>query len=198
MKLKNITFKKNVIWGDASASFGQGAIINTVSGKNGSGKTSLFSQVVLVQKAFFCNLLEEAGLKEYDGKNVRDMLGREIYKTMNESRSSVVVNIAFEKKDFLLISDKKAYESLSKSSNEDGEVEIEIGLYIDGTKEDLSLWDIKIADEQKELLKLFWNLDFPVCFFTYIQADRVVFESDIKYEDVRLKQEAKYSSVLSC
>lgn len=196
MKLKNVTFCNNVIWENASVSFEDGAIINTISGKNGSGKTSLFSQVVLVQKAFFCDLLEKNGMEEYDGKNIRGMLGREINKTIKDSNGSVTIQVGFEERDFAVLKGKRAHEVYLKEKNENEEVVVEIELYTTKTWKDIAEWDIRIEEKQRKVLNYFWNLETPVCFFAFIKAERVVIESDIKYEDVRLRPEGKYSKKL--
>ncbi len=97
MKLVKLTTFKDKFFGNAMFDF-EDEYINTISGKNGSGKTSLFELISLIQKAYFCDLLLKNGYNEYNKISICEWISQLIHEMIPQNDSSIELTIKFEKK----------------------------------------------------------------------------------------------------
>ena len=199
MQIEKIELKNNHIFGDRSICFynDENSKINTISGKNGAGKTTVFLLAALIQKAYFCELLKaERNSLDYTEK-VYKCVTDEIMHHMVRDNSSISLVLNIEKEDMKLVALKKAMNLWNKLAINDGIARIKLTLSVSNRTENNCKWELSITDEQKKLISYFWNLKNPINLIIYIPADKLVFEDDVKYEDVRLVSEKGLSKKLN-
>lgn len=180
-----LTTFKDKFFGNATFDF-EDEYINTISGKNGSGKTSLFELISLIQKAYFCNLLLEKGYHEYNKISLCEWISQLIYEMLPQKDSNVELTIRFEKNDFEIITNScKDNDDLPDDLYDEG-INVTLALYNEGIQNSRQQWKI-LVKENEDILKSFWNLSNPQGIIVYISAERKVIEEDVTYSDIELK-----------
>ena len=158
------------------------SLINTISGKNGSGKSTIFESIILVQKAFFAELLEPSEVLNLDilasGQPThKERIAREFAALASESEASIAVTLCFTKDDLAKIG--------VETNNENNDVTLTLsGDRITGSSCD---WRINTNTEnEKAILSYFWNLEKPTNIIVMLNADKNVYEDDFGYEKIDL------------
>ena len=159
MKLVKLTTFKDKFFGNAEFDFDD-EHINTISGKNGSGKTSLFELISLVQKAYFCKLLLENGYEKYNKISICEWISQLIYEMLPQKDSHIELTIKLERKDFEIVKERtKQNEILQNYFCEEG-INITLTLCNESTQNNEQQWKI-LVNEYEDILKFFWNLSDP-------------------------------------
>lgn len=161
MRLKKLTLKgfkifKNQIEFD----FSHSKDINTISGKNGAGKTTIADSLTILQQYIFLDLLK----KQYSNNEF----------TIKASKSC-------EEKIKSCMSDK---EILISVEFEDDNEEI-IKIDIEAKTLDSGL-DVSILGD-KERLQEYWNLESPTDLIMFVESSKYYNESDIKFSELNIE-----------
>lgn len=198
MQILKIELKNNHIFPDNTIEFcnGENARINTISGKNGSGKTTIFSLATLVQKAFFCKLLEKETITDEYFDTVNERVTTEIMHSLANDGSSVTLVLNIERSDMNLITSKRALNIWERVANGNKSAEVTLTISVASRTENTCDWNLQISDDHEKLISFFWNLNNPTNLIVYIPADKLVAENDVKYEDVKLESEKGLSQKL--
>ena len=177
--LNNIKRYKNPI----TIELRNSSFLNTISGKNGSGKSTIFESIMLVQKAFFADLLEPSGVVNIDlltnsQPTHRQRVARELATLASDREASIEITLCFSKTDL-----SKVEYPLT------GPEDMEVSLILDGSNITGSNcdWTIRVnTDSEKEVLSKFWNLQNPTNIIVLLNADKNVYEEDFGYEKINL------------
>ena len=209
MRLLKLEVNNCKVLGTNIYNFENSKVINTVSGKNGSGKTTIFSIIALVQKAFFFKLIESLDENEFDKDSIQNSIETDLSRLF-EKEGRAELKLVFEEKDFMPLGTRAKRVLFDKKKNSSGEfiVSVELRVHKEKNEEKLErsnrrrfqekiVWGIYMEDDEAKVLKAFWSLDDPRCIITYVPAERIVYEKDMNYEDVRLRPEAKFSNKLN-
>lgn len=194
MFLKNITLeniKKYKI--KSTFSFEKNSFINTVSGKNGSGKSTIFDSIVLCQKAFFANLLEPEDVliipKNFNNISKRDQVSKEFASLASEKTASISVTLGFEKEELINV----------KEFTSNSPIEF-VTIFLTGYNiiETKCEWSISIKTEkEKKILSAFWNLENPTNIIVMLNADKNVYEEDFGYQKINMIAETKENPIIN-
>lgn len=185
MKLVKLNTFKDKFFGNAEFEFDD-EHINTISGKNGSGKTSLFELISLVQKAYFCKLLLENGYKKYNKISICEWISQLIYEMLPQKDSHIELTIKLERKDFEIVKERTKQNEILQNYFCDAGINITLTLCNESTQNNEQQWKI-FVNENEDILKFFWNLSDPQGIIVYISAERKVIEEDVTYSDIELK-----------
>lgn len=177
--LSNIKKYKNPI----TIELQNNAFLNTISGKNGSGKSTIFESIILVQKAFFADLLEPSDVLNLDlltsgHPTHRQRVARDLATLASDCVASITITLGFCKDDLAKVGHSTA--------NQEG---INISLILEGSniKGASCDWTISVNGEsEKEILSKFWNLQNPTNIIVMLNADKNVYEEDFGYEKINL------------
>lgn len=224
MRLLSLQLQNNVIFGNQEFDFSSPKSINTVSGKNGSGKTSLFTIIEIMQKAYFVNILKNSKVAKYNADELDKIILSDCQryivrpgKEKSEERSMATLKIRFDEKDVKLLSERRrlrAEKMISESLRsigveEDGQtvlsldsdclsekpwVDVTLTFSVPGSNE--TRWSVTCDDTQKRFLDLFWNLEDPKDLFLYLSAERRVRERDITLDEMHLTQDTSISKIV--
>lgn len=165
--------------------------INSISGTNGSGKSTIFECITLCQKAYFIDLIQENSNYDDELLNVFDT--EKLYK-----------DFAFELDD--LVSDKRSASSIQmdmKMSYEElGACKTSAKIYdaqldergsrfyefsVKVTLEKNKIWRIDLDEKGNDgIVGEFWNLSNPSNIIVYLNADKNVYEDDFTYQKINM------------
>lgn len=134
--------------------------INTISGINGSGKTTIFKSIILAQKIFFLELLND---KETNSDNN----DKELLNYFNKQFS--YISLTFEFADLSLASFLVLCKKRTKNS-----IQIEL---IPGQ-----------ANLNK--IKEYWNVNNPRNLIIYIDSNRSIVEDDFSNKSIQINQQS--------
>lgn len=141
----------------------------SLSGNNGSGKTTILHSLMVAQMAFF---IKENSLKE---KNI-DLIQR----------------CHCDEKINQLLTDEKSQIGI-KFLSDDQPCGFEI--YVDKQLE--NSWNIEYDSlESKELIEKYWNITNPSCLFFYLGSDKHYAEESITYERIKISSKNNKSYLL--
>ena len=136
--------------------------IFTISGKNGSGKTTIIESLMICQMAFFVN-------------SNKDLLEHtEIYNKATEKICS-------------LLSGNYSSISLYMIESESNK-EITFTVNIGFIAEDYITWSLEISNEDYNIFAKYWDLQNPSCLFFYIDSDKYFDEKSITYDSLKIKK----------
>lgn len=168
MKLISVIFNHIRNFNDvAEFDFRDTARINTISGKNGSGKTTIFKSIILCQKAFFLTQIS-------NDWEENKMLGSELSKFFTNKSS--YIKLIFEVKDNDVVSN--ASFTVKRTPSPD------------------SGWALEVSDEDDRLIKLSWNIADPKDIIVYIDSNKSFIETDILYDNISISSQSDYSALL--
>lgn len=180
IKLENIKkFAKEQLY-----DFNMAEKINTISGKNGCGKSTIFECAMLCQKAYFVKLLEES-TTDFDC-TILEEISSQLYSMSVKKNSYIELKLRFYKSDFNQSMD---VEKFLNSGYENGiEVfDVCILLKIDEVIKEQVVWHIEIEEGKNSgLISKFWNLHNPSQIIVYLDADKNVYEDDFTYKKISM------------
>lgn len=162
MKIKGIelfnvkSFDKKV-----HVEFEKSTSIFSISGQNGSGKSTFLRSAYLVQKAYFLKLLPDTEWNEFE---------LEANRYLNGDGAYIKVTIV---------------EEANGGSGEDSEeVEIELELF---RKKDL----IELRVKNKEALDKYWNLKSPQNLILFIDASKGFSEDTLLFDEISISENSR-------
>ncbi|MBJ6116905.1 AAA family ATPase [Pontibacter sp. BT310] len=161
MKLKTLNLKniKSFV-GEREFDFSESAKINTVSGINGSGKTTVFKSIILAQKIFFAEQVNSFVSTKIDySKDLQNFF----------INSNSYIKLEFEIYDTTLKTASFTIKCIERKKEN-------VSVRLDGIPEEV------------ELIKKFWNIKSPTNLIVYIDSNRNILESDFSNENIQLKQ----------
>lgn len=162
MKLKTLTLKNiKSFEGENIFDFSKSDFLNTVSGINGSGKTTIFKSIIYAQKFFFAQQINLETDKFID------------YKTEGST----------------FFNGKNSFIKLEFSFNdENGETSASFTIRCDSKEKDSI--EILLNSEINDLKKIknIWNFRSPTNLIIYIDSNRNISEIDFSNESIQLAQ----------
>ncbi|MFS8602688.1 AAA family ATPase [Priestia megaterium] len=196
MKLQRITLNNiKKFNGTSTFDFSKSKEINTISGKNGAGKTTVFNSLVLAQKAFFINLI----MTRDHTSELYEEVGKELFVLMNDKNSYIEIFFKINQKeiisvgvqDFINNQVAAAIEETEVGIKED-EIYIEVSFKLKVNKIILErvFWEIEIDESNNMLIQEFWNLQNPRRIITFIESNKNIIEGDVTYSNIELKPES--------
>lgn len=165
--------------------FDKADFINTVSGKNGSGKSTIFESVLLCQKAYFVQLiLKESQNNKYKGIDVNSLMlevGAELQKITVNKEALIEIKVGFNEEDFEECQNRGKYKPNS-NNGKSYNVLISTKIFDYGKN-----WEVEV-DEGKNngILKEFWNITNPSQIIVYLDADKNVYEEDFTFQKISM------------
>lgn len=141
--------------------------INTISGKNGSGKTTIFKSMLLCQKAYFCELT-------YDG-SVRRSISRDLARYFTSNDSYIEIEFTFE---------------------EDTKNIANLRLECESFTHDYVNWRLVCSEKDNTLIEKHWNIQKPTNIIAYIESSKFFVESDVTYDNISIKKDDDYSRLI--
>lgn len=135
--------------------------IFSISGQNGSGKSTFLRSAYLVQKAYFLKLLPDSKWNEFE---------LEANRYLNDDGAYIRVIVVDE---------------LNQESDEDSEeVEVELELF-----KSSGLIELKV--ENKEILEKYWNLKSPQNLILFIDASKGFSEDTLLFDEISISENAR-------
>ncbi|WFR55638.1 AAA family ATPase [Anaerocolumna sp. AGMB13025] len=180
--------------------FDDTASINTISGKNGSGKSTIFESMVLCQKAYFVNEIEHkanALNSRFSIENLKKEVSKELYNIALKNGASIKMCIRFSKTDFQWNMNVEKF-TASQKENDIDVFDVHISLAVTDIQEGIAEWKISIDEGTNEgLLGCFWNLQNPSNIIVYLDADKNVYEDDFTYQKISMISEETISPIIN-
>lgn len=183
VKLKNIKkFTCEQIY-----EFDEAGHVNTISGRNGSGKSTIFESVLLCQKAYFVKLLSES--VNNVGINISELEAEVKYglkKIVVNKNAYIEINVRFSMDDFTFKIDANRY-TATTSANGINEYDVQIRTTAVSMNDGEFQWDVEVNEGQNHgLLNRFWNIQNPSQIIVYLDADKNVYEEDFTYHKISM------------
>ncbi|GGN94968.1 AAA family ATPase [Saccharibacillus kuerlensis] len=178
-----------------SFNFEDSTSINTLSGRNGAGKTTIFAAVMQVQKAFFITRMQNVVTSaEYEKLSTK--LGQELYNSSFEKGSYIEVTFEFDKKDRALIAPSNVFDENFKlywpeDLEENHTCKVTAKLKVHGILQNTAQWSIFLDDRDNAILGAFWNLENPRNVVAFINSSKNIVEQDVMFDNLKLRPSRK-------
>ena len=170
MKINQLTFtairnfKSTVIF-----DFSNTGRINTVSGKNGSGKTTIFKCILLCQKAFFQRQL-------LDKPTVKENIKSELAKYFVGKESSIEINFSFNNEG-----DKQAGFKLFCQHFDKNHIEYSLEF---------------LTEHSEKFIKEYWNILDPQDIIFYIDSNKHFDEENVSHSNISISTSDTYNQLI--
>ena len=173
MKLDKVAFRNIRNFSDfAEFDFSDTTKINTISGKNGSGKSTIFKSIVLCQRAFFINQIEDNIL-------LVKQVGLELAKFFTNKNSFIELT-------FLL------------AGNDDG-IEDEYASFkivCTNFSQPNVNWSLESKPNEYISISKSWNLISPKDIIVYVDSNKSFIETDVSYDNISISDQVDFSNLL--
>ncbi len=134
----------------------------TISGKNGSGKTTIIESLMICQMAFF------------------------IYKNKDLVENTELMTKATDKIYSFMSGNKSTISLFMYDTETQKEVSFSIILgYLD---KNIPTWHLEITIESDNIFSKYWDLHNPSCLFFYIDSDKYFEEQSITYDSIKISK----------
>lgn len=171
--------------------FDENCIVNTISGKNGSGKSTVFESAILCQKAYFIKQLEDYMEREEvdylpNLEEIERDFSKELGKIVANQKTEVELVIRFYNHD---LKSKYLEHKYHSDVLENGEsvFDVSIKLIINCNKKGLYKWEIEINEKNcSGILGEFWNIQDPSQIIVFLDAEKNVYEEDFTYQKISM------------
>jgi hypothetical protein len=134
--------------------------INTVSGINGSGKTTVFKSIILAQKIFFA-----------------EQINKETDRIIDYTKD--IANVFSKVNSFIRLEFR-----LNNSESELASFTIRC---VQKKKEFVKV-ELEGSDNHLQLIRTFWDIKSPTNIIVYVDSNRNIHEEDFSNENIRLSQ----------
>lgn len=149
--------------------FSNTTTINTISGKNGSGKTTIFKCIHICQQAFFA--------KQFTDRNdINTIIGIELSKLFTNEKA--YIQLFFE-----ISKDEKTTLSSFMISPE-------------VFHNDHIIWKLESSESDFNLIKESWNISQPKNLIIYIASDKHFIEENVSHENISIDTNDSYSKLV--
>lgn len=160
---------------------------NTISGKNGAGKSTIFKCLIFIQKAFFIDLLKNND--KY--LELKEELGKELFTYFNENKSYIEVLFKAENRNNIV--DRDVTEVACASENN----YVTLRLVAEDIINETVKWRIEYSNDDYRIIKVFWNLYNPSNVIIYIDSNKYFIEEDVRYNNINIQSDKKeYSPII--
>lgn len=178
-----------------SFNFEESTSINTLSGRNGAGKTTIFATVMQVQKAFFIDKMQYA-VTENEYKRLSKEFGQELYNASFEKGAYAEVTFEFDKKDRALIpssytDDEKFKLYWPEDPEGDNTCKVTVTLQVEEVFQDTVQWKTFLMDRDNTIISAFWNLKNPRNIIAFINSSKNIIEKDVMFDNLKLRPSRK-------
>ncbi len=207
MKIKEVTLNKIKKYSNqTSFDFTAGQNINTISGKNGAGKSTIFESLIKLQKAYFVQKIITEGIS-YDNRDLYNEVGKELFEFMIDDKAYIEAIFQFDELDIVMVSDIQItgihegtdgqQEAASTVEDQDEIIEVKVALKAKKIENEQVDWEIEITEEEEIILGSFWNLKSPKNIIAFISSNKHIIEKDVTFDDIKLKQDNNISPIVS-
>jgi|GEM_PF-1939847 len=207
MKIKEVTLNKIKKYSNqTNFDFTAGQNINTISGKNGAGKSTIFESLIKLQKAYFVQKIKTAGIS-YDNRDLYNEVGKELFEFMIDDKAYIEATFQFDELDIVMVSENQItgiqedtdgqQEAASTVEVQDGIIEVKVALKAKKIENEQVDWEIEITEEGEIVLGSFWNLKSPKNIIAFISSNKHIIEKDVTFDDIKLKQDKILSPIVS-
>lgn len=143
--------------GEHEFNFEDSKLINTVSGKNGSGKSTIFECVSICQKAYYFKKYFDSNLESPRRRDYECIIRKDIdnLKSGKESTISLYLSLGTERV-----------------------LKLTIQIADD--------WKLCISEDDDSLLKSFWNTKNPTNVIVLLDAEKMVVEEDFLFQKINM------------
>lgn len=181
IRLKN--FKQYV--DEITFDFSESEDINTISGVNGSGKTTIFESMLLLQKAYFLVKIIENTENEIEKKRLSSEFEKELLRCSSTRKTQPEIEIELNFESPSKIKKFEEYETVI-----DGKIYYRAcgRLFNDGFDEDTGEHSLKVVSN--EVIYHFWNPEDPKEVIFFLNADKNVNEKDFQYNMLTFDEES--------
>ena len=163
LRVKSITLENiKTFTGLTTVSFDDSKPINTVSGINGSGKSTVFKSLVIAQKLFFFNQI-----KHNDA--LREKISEELLSYFNGEGSKITVTLVIIERE--IIQEVSYSVHCTKRTNEGIEWRIHPG-----------------TNEAVSIIEKYWNLKAPKYLIIYIDSNKFSNEADFSSSEISISR----------
>ena len=174
--------------------FSNAAEINTISGKNGSGKSTIFESILLCQKAYFTNQIEPPhtvyiNTTSHGDDSIRSIVENDLASVASGQTAKIVVTLGFSKAEL-------NQAGITEEITNDG---LQIEVFLEGTKivGNNCNWTVGVTDNSGlNIIEKFWNLTAPKNVIMYLDADKNVYENDFSFEKISMLSNTKRSPII--
>ncbi|MBH8567887.1 AAA family ATPase [Microvirga sp. STS02] len=173
IKLHNI---RN-FFGTVDFDFSQSRAINTISGVNGSGKSTIFKSLSLCQKGYFLNEIEKKGIIYENESLLLDSFPYELAKFFTQKGS--FIEVSFNHAEVNKASELSKFRLVCNKHN-------------DG----IAGWEIEIDENSQKLISLNWKLQDPKNIILYIDSDKHFFEESILHTNISIPSQNHYNQLV--
>ncbi|MGG3891161.1 ATP-binding cassette domain-containing protein [Metabacillus fastidiosus] len=206
MKIKEVTLNKIKKYNNRVIfKFIAGQNINTISGKNGAGKSTIFEALIKLQKAYFVRKILMENIL-YEGRDLYTEVGKELFQFMIDDKAYIEAIFQFDKIDKEMANDSSSTEAqkirdeqqeiASAIENQQEVVEVKVVLKAEKIENEQVYWQIEITEEEEVVLSSFWNLKNPKNIIAFISSNKNIIEKDVTFDDIKLKQDKIISPIV--
>ena len=154
--------------------FSEANYINTISGINGSGKSTVFECVSICQKAYFVYKYFPSGEISKLGIKYNSILSKDIANIVSEWRASIELALSLE--------DNRNHEDADDAEKR----VLRIKLKTRG-----KTWELSVTHEDDAVLEKYWNPYNPTNIIVLLDADKMVDEEDFTFQKINMMSESK-------
>lgn len=182
--------------------FQQDCDINTISGRNGAGKSTIFECLMLCQKAYFVKQIEKESMFDdgidqmFDQSSLHESVKKEMINMVANPKmlSKIKILMRCYSSDLPSLKGKdeeKFHFTLDADRREVFDFSVGVMLYPTG------MWQIEIEEYENEgIINEIWNLNSPSNIIVFLGADKDVYEEDFSYQKINMMDDALVSPVI--
>lgn len=169
--------------------------INTISGKNGSGKSTIFECAMLCQKAYFVTLLKERNIDIAD--SINDEISVQLYSMSVKKGAYIELELRLYKTDFSWSINSNNYISCAQENGK-AVYDVHVLLKVDDVLQEKVVWSIEIDEGKNDgIISKFWNLQNPSHIIVYLDADKTVYEDDFTFKKISMMSEEEINPIVN-
>ncbi|MFF2017807.1 AAA family ATPase [Paenibacillus sp. NPDC058177] len=163
MKLKKLIIKGFKKFSEETTfDFSQAQNTNTISGKNGSGKTTIADSLLLVQQGYFFQKLEQNFPEHNFTFNAREIFLSKLNDTLCAKTAAITVHFILDENTVVVVT-----------------------LNAESTSETIN-WSLSISPEDSERLDQYWNLENPTEVIVFIESNKHYNETNTPFSELNI------------